>query len=99
MKAGGYLPDELGFSFYPSASSTPPDRSQAFKLTVMTVPAEFGRAVSVAEFCYPAEKVTGRPVLWNNSLEADPCTPKGQADLLRDLSIWGLANGLSGIRP
>ena len=102
MKEGGYLPDELGFSFYPSSTREPVDRLQAFKQTVTLVHTTFERPVFVAEFAYPsAEKVAqeGPFASWNNPLEGYPLTPEGQAKILRDLASWGVAHGVSGIRP
>src|SRR5689334_18088659 len=34
MANGGFLADELGFSFYPSSSNQPPNRLDAFRKTV-----------------------------------------------------------------
>jgi arabinogalactan endo-1,4-beta-galactosidase len=102
MKDGGYLPDELGFSFYPTSTSGPGDRLQAFKQTVATVHAAFGHPVFIAEFAYPAaEKAAqeGPFASWNNALENYPLTPDGQAKILRDLASWGVVHGVSGIRP
>jgi len=102
MKKGGYLPDQLGFSFYPSPTPDPPDRLQAFKKTVMTVGTEFKRPVFVAEFAYPAAAKAAQDgpfASWSHALDHYPLTPEGQADLLRDLAGWGIAHGLSGIRP
>jgi len=100
MKDGGYSPDELGFSFYPSSSSQPPDRLQAFKDTVTGVHTQLARPVFIAEFAYPAETVReGAFSTWNFALSQYPLTPQGQADLLRHLASWGSGAGVSGIRP
>jgi hypothetical protein len=100
MKDGGYSPDELGFSFYPSSSSQPPDRLQAFKDTVTAVHTQLARPVFIAEFAYPAETVReGAYSSWNFALAQYPLTPQGQADLVRDLVAWGSGAGVSGIRP
>ena len=102
MKEGGYLPDELGFSFYPTSTNEPADRLQAFKQTVTAVHTALDRPVFIAEFAYPAaEKAAteGPFASWNNALDHYPLTPRGQADILRDLATWGIKNGVSGIRP
>lgn len=102
MKKGGYLPDQLGFSFYPSSTAEPHDRLGAFKNTITAVNDEFKRPTFVAEFAYPeAEKAAseGPFASWNHALDHYPLTPQGQADILRDLASWGVAHGVSGIRP
>jgi arabinogalactan endo-1,4-beta-galactosidase len=102
MKKGGYVPDQLGFSFYPSSTAEPADRLQAFKNTIAAVSGEFRRPVFIAEFAYPAaEKAAseGPFASWNHALDHYPLTPQGQADVLRDLASWGVADGVSGIRP
>jgi len=100
MKDGGYSPDELGFSFYPSSSPQPADRLQAFQDTVTAVHSQLGRPVFIAEFGYPAETVTeGAFSTWNFALAQYPLTPQGQAALLRHLASWGSGAGVSGIRP
>jgi hypothetical protein len=100
MQQGGFLPDELGFSFYPAGSNMPPDRMGAFKQTVTAVHDALHRPVFIAEFGYPAGTVrVGEWSSWNNSLKQYPPTAQGQADMLRDLTAWGLSHGLSGIRP
>jgi hypothetical protein len=99
MRMGGFLPDELGFSFYPSGSNVPPDRLQAFQSTVTAVHEKFRRPVFVAEFGYPSGPIREGPfITWNYTIEKYPITPKGQADLMRDLTSWGIGAGLSGIR-
>jgi arabinogalactan endo-1,4-beta-galactosidase len=102
MRDGGYLPDELGFSFYPTSTAEPADRLQAFQQTITGVHAEFGRPVFVAEFAYPAaEKAAqeGPFASWNHALENYRLSPDGQAKILRDLARWGVTHGVSGIRP
>jgi hypothetical protein len=54
MKGGGFFPDELGFSFYPSADipkflHVPPDQLQAFKTTLATVH-DFAGYFTIAAF-------------------------------------------------
>jgi arabinogalactan endo-1,4-beta-galactosidase len=100
MRSGGFFPDELGFSFYPSGSDSPPDRLAAFKETVAAVHRAFRRPVFIAEFAYPAQPITQGPFTgWNHVLTNYPFTEQGQANLLRDLTAWGRTAGVSGIRP
>ena len=100
MKDGGFFPDELGFSFYPSSSDRPSQRLEAFQKTLAAVRGELGRPVFIAEFGYPAGQVREGPFsTWNHALEKYPLTPQGQAGLLRDLVAWGAGAGVSGIRP
>jgi hypothetical protein len=99
MRDGGFLPDELGFSYYPTSSANPPDRLKAFKETATRVQREFDRPVFVTEFAYPAGKMQG-VFSWNATVDRYPQTPEGQAAFLRDLVAWGASTGvLSGIRP
>jgi arabinogalactan endo-1,4-beta-galactosidase len=99
MKNGGFRADELGVSYYPTSSSLPRDRLQAFKDMAAAVHRELDRPVFVAEFGYPAAKMQSGFV-WNDAVEGYPLTPEGQADFIRDLVSWGVRTGvLSGIRP
>jgi hypothetical protein len=98
MAAGGFEPDEVGFSYYPTASATPA-RAAAFRATVTALRAQLGRPVFLAEFAYPAGPIgTGAYSSWTNAIPAYPITPQGQAQVLHDLASWGIASGLSGIR-
>jgi len=55
--------------------------------------------VFVAEFGYPAEKMTSG-FIWNDAVKGYPLTGEGQANFIRDLAAWGARTGvLSGIRP
>jgi arabinogalactan endo-1,4-beta-galactosidase len=100
MRDGGFAADELGVSYYPTSSSDPHDRLQAFKSTATAAQRELGRPVFVAEFGYPAGRIDRGPFLWNDAVEGYPLSPDGQAAFVRDLVAWGEASGtLSGIRP
>jgi arabinogalactan endo-1,4-beta-galactosidase len=99
MKAGGFTPDELGVSYYPTSSAIPRDRLRAFKDTAMAMQRELGRPVFVAEFGYPSARMTSGFV-WNDAVKGYPQSPEGQASFLRDLAAWGRdSQVLSGIRP
>jgi len=99
MNGGGFQPDELGVSYYPSSSATPKDRLQAFKDTATALHQALGRPVFISEFGYPAAKMQG-VFNWNYPLAGYPLSPRGQADFIRDLVAWGVhSRVLSGIRP
>jgi arabinogalactan endo-1,4-beta-galactosidase len=98
MRDGGFRPDELGMSDYPTSSDKPADRLQAFKDTAAAVQRELGRPVFVAEFGYPAAKMV-RGFVWNHAVAGYPLSPEGQANFIRKLAAWGARSGvLSGIR-
>jgi arabinogalactan endo-1,4-beta-galactosidase len=99
LKHGGFSADELGVSYYPTSSAYPKDRLQAFKDMAKAVQRELGRPVFIAEFGYPAARMSGTFV-WNDAAAGYPATPDGQASFLRDLVAWGRHEKvLSGIRP
>jgi arabinogalactan endo-1,4-beta-galactosidase len=99
MKDGGFYPDELGVSYYPTSSPFPKDRLQAFKDMATTAQRELGRPVFIAEFGYPAARMGG-VFPWNDTVAGYPETPEGQASFTRDLAAWGRREKvLSGIRP
>ncbi len=100
LKAGGFFPDELGFSFYPSSSDKPPYRLRVFERTMETVHRELGRPVFIAEFGYPSALLAEGPFAgWNFATERYPLTAQGQANMLHDVAAWAAASGVSGIRP
>jgi hypothetical protein len=99
MQDAGFVVDEAGVSYYPTSSSSPSDRLQAFKDMAIAVKAAIGRPVFVAEFGYPAATMGG-VFSWNDAVPSYPLTPDGQARFVRDLVAWGTHDGvLSGIRP
>jgi arabinogalactan endo-1,4-beta-galactosidase len=99
MRAGGFDPDELGVSYYPTSSAQPRDRLQAFKDMAVAIHRGLGRPVFIAEFGYPAARMGG-VFSWNDAIAGYPLSPAGQATFIRDLVAWGTGSGvLSGIRP
>jgi arabinogalactan endo-1,4-beta-galactosidase len=97
MRAGGYSPDELGISYYPSSSGEP---LSAFQQTVTELHTRFNRPVFIAEFAFPSQPIAVGPFkTWTHALSGYPLTPEGQAALLQALMEWGRGHGLSGIRP
>jgi arabinogalactan endo-1,4-beta-galactosidase len=99
MRAGGFDPDELGVSYYPTSSAQPRDRLQAFKDMAVAIHGGLGRPVFIAEFGYPAARMGG-VFNWNDAITGYPLSTTGQAAFIRDLVAWGSGVGvLSGIRP
>ncbi len=99
MADGGFTPDRIGFSYYPTANDFP-DRAKRFKDTVTAVQDHFGRPVFIAEVAYPAGPTTEGPyATWTTPIPKYPVSEDGQAAFLRDLTSWGVASGLAGIRP
>lgn len=99
MFDGGFSPDVLGFSFYPSANADS-NKVQNFRATVDAVHQQFKRPVFIAEFAYPAgPNSTGPYATWNNAVPNYPISEDGQAAFLRDMAGWAYASGLAGIRP
>ncbi|MBZ5525715.1 MAG: arabinogalactan endo-1,4-beta-galactosidase [Acidobacteriia bacterium] len=99
MKAGGFAPDELGVSYYPTSSTNPPDRLRTFKDTATAMQRELGKPVFIAEFGYPSARMTSG-FIWNDAIKGYPQSPEGQASFIRDLAAWGRESKvLSGIRP
>jgi arabinogalactan endo-1,4-beta-galactosidase len=97
MRSGGYSPDELGLSYYPSSTG---DSLAAFQQTVTEMRGKLDRPVFIAEFAYPSRPMEGGPFKsWSHPLAEYPLTPDGQAALIRAIVEWGRAHGLSGIRP
>jgi arabinogalactan endo-1,4-beta-galactosidase len=99
MAAGGYRPDVIGTSFYPSNGQAPSgDAFEDFRRTVATLQDKLQRPVFVSEYGYPA---TGDAVWegWDRPVPCYPLTEDGQAALLHDIVAWGHANGMSGVRP
>ena len=99
MREGGFSPDELGISYYPTSSPFPSDRWKAFQDTALAAHRALERPVFIAEFGYPAGKTSGM-FTWNDAVAGYPLTADGQAAFLRDLIAWGKHEKvLSGIRP
>lgn len=98
MNEAGYLPDELGLSFYPSS---PNSALALFQETVLALREAFDRPVFVAEYSYPAEPMSGQHLFadWNREEPGYPLDEGGQDLMLADLTRWGATHGLSGIRP
>lgn len=101
MEKAGYTPDTLGLSFYPSSHRRAPgdaDAVEVFKQSVTAMVQRFDRPVFVSEYGYPA---VGEGVWegWEQSAPGYPLDDDGQYRLLRDLTAWGAANGMSGFRP
>lgn len=98
MNAGGYYPDELGISYYPTIFENNRNRLEDFKTLATQMRDSLNRPVFIAEFGYPASQMSGQ-YSWNAAVDGYPLTPEGQAKFTYDLACWGIKTGvLSGIR-
>jgi arabinogalactan endo-1,4-beta-galactosidase len=97
----GYLPDQLGASYYPSSNHGERDPVGRMKETATLLHDTLKRPVFLAEYGYPASKALGfGGGTWTNEVKPYPRSPQGQADFTRDLVAWGVKTGhLSGVRP
>jgi hypothetical protein len=101
MSAGGYEPDQLGMSWYPSAY---PDTTAAFtkfRDDVRRLTDEVGKPVVLTEYAYPSAPLSGGIFQsWSHEVDGYPLTEEGQARMLQDTLAWGIAEGcLAGVRP
>lgn len=103
MLENGFKLDIAGLSFYPSSSAEPKNRLEAFKNTVKTINSDTGLPVFIAEYAYPAYPegyiAVGPYLNWNNKVGNYGTNIEGQEALLRDMTSWGIKNGMCGIRP
>jgi len=103
LDKNGFQLDVAGLSFYPSASPEPRDRFAAFKATVDAIYEETKLPVFIAEYAYPAYApdyfASGPYKDWNNKAGNYEMDAEGQAALLRDMTSWGVAHHVVGIRP
>ena len=97
MSDGGFHPDELGFSWYPTSNAAA-GRVESFKAAVAGVRTRFGKPVFIAELAYAAGPMEGTYATWVNPLPSYPISADGQAAFLRDLASFSVASGISGIR-
>ena len=99
LRDGGFPVDEIGISYYPTSSAYPRDRLKAFQEMATMAHRELGRPIFIAEFGYPAGKMSGM-FKWNDAVEGYPQNDEGQVAFIRDLVAWGTREKiLSGIRP
>jgi hypothetical protein len=98
----GYLPDQLGTSYYPTEGKTtdgPIDTWAWLKQTAAALTRAHKRQMFIAEYGYPSA-VMQPPYIFNDAVNGYPLTPQGQHDFTRDLVEWGYTSGqLAGIRP
>lgn len=99
MQEGGVQIDQIALSFYPNEPGH--DRITPFKKTVKALTDTFQMPVYVMETSAIAEPFQTEAMFsdWTKTYPNYPMSEKGQADFLRDLTSWGLANGISGVRP
>jgi hypothetical protein len=97
MHQAGYVPDQFGTSFYPTAPGTG-DRRAVLLQTAAALQQTFGRQLFLAEYAYPSGKMTGR-YPWNNTQAGYLKNPGGQFRYLRDLTAMAAQAGtIAGIR-
>ncbi len=98
MRDGGYVPDEIGYSYYPSSPASSLD---TFKQTITRTTAATDRPAFVAEYAYAAAPMEGEHLFadWDTPEGDYPISEEGQARLLEDLTRWGVENRVTGIRP
>ncbi len=96
----GYLPDQLGTSFYPTSDARQTDPLGRLKETATLLYREMKRSVFIAEFAFPAATSAYAGGNWSKAIPGYAVSPHGQADFTHDLVKWGIQTGiLSGIRP
>lgn len=102
VKAVGYLPDQLGMSYYPTDGKTTfgaADMFAFFKNTATALGQRFNRQMFIAEYGYPSSLMQS-PYSFNDPVPGYQQTEAGQRDFTHDLLDWGISSGrLAGIRP
>ena len=92
-----------GISLYPSAGGTTTAQADAsfegVKRSLYRIVTELGVQTFISEYGYPSRLPAAAWSDFRTPLTGYPFTPQGQADHLRDLMLWGLENGVTGIRP
>lgn len=102
VRRAGYLPDQLGTSYYPTQGKTfagAADTLAWFKQLATEIGRRYRRQVFIAEYGYPSGHMTGS-YSFNDTVAGFPQSPGGQARFTRELVTWGVRTGrLAGIRP
>jgi arabinogalactan endo-1,4-beta-galactosidase len=101
MKAQGYLPDQFGTSFYPTAP--PPlgasDPVATVKDAARQLHRRYGRRTMIAESGYPSGRMPP-PYVYDTPVPGYPLDESGQARFLRDFCAAGMnQRWLAGMRP
>lgn len=102
MRAGGYLPDQLGQSMWGTQGKGHggPDSTMAWtKDTASALRIRFGRPMFLAEFGFPRGNMPA-PFDWNDDEPGYARDTQGQYAYIRDIAQWAAKTGnISGIRP
>jgi len=102
MEDHGYLPEELGVSFWGMAGWTnfgPADTFGWLRELATDLKRKFDRPLFVSEFGFPSEHMPP-PWNWNDAQKGYEQSEQGQYTFTRDVIAWGASTGLlSGIRP
>lgn len=98
VEAGGYVPDEVGCSFYPGGHGG--DSLSRFQQTVGLLWDELGKETFVAEYASAAAPIPeGLPwAMLGHEVDGYERTEAGQHDLLAEVISWGRGNHVSGLR-
>jgi hypothetical protein len=102
MEHHGYLPEELGVSFWGMAGRTnfgPADTFGWLRELATDLKRRFDRPLFLSEFGFPSEHMPP-PWSWNDAQKGYEQSEPGQYAFTRDVIAWGASTGLlSGIRP
>ena len=102
MKEHGYLPDELGHSFWGTEGPSmygPADKLGWLRDTATELHSKFGRPLFLAEYGFPSAQMQA-PFKWNDAQAGYGQSEQGQFEFTRDVVAWGMQTGrLSGVRP
>lgn len=102
MKEHGYLPDELGHTFWGTEGPSmfgPVDKLGWLQDTMTKLHRQFNRPVFLAEYGFPSSRMQP-PFQWNDAQPGYAQDERGQHDFTREVVAWGLQSGsLSGVRP
>lgn len=102
MRAGGFVPDQLGQSVWGTQAAGhggPEDTFAWIRETATEMRRRFGRPMFLAEFGFPSGPMPA-PFDWNDVQKGYPITEQGQHNYVRDVARWGASTGnISGIRP
>ena len=98
MAEHGYAVETAGISYYPSAPAMSTNKKKMLTKTVTRINKKCGVPVFIGEFSYPSQEMVGPFAGWNKELKGYKKDQQGQADLYKDVIVWGKDHGLAGIR-
>lgn len=98
MAKHGYAVETAGISYYPSAPAMSFNKKKLLTKTVTRINKKCSVPVFIGEFSYPSGKMDGPFASWNKKLKGYEKDQQGQANLYKDLIVWGKTHGMAGIR-